>query len=205
MFRLSESLGQEIADTEGAAIGRLDDLVVRLEPQARVVRLRIRLGRRRLVDVPWEDVASFDAAGIRLRRLARPETAALGEHELLLERHVLDAQIVDLAGKCLTRVGDVELALRNGSLAVTGVEVGAEPLLRRLGLSFLARHAGASSITWADLHLGSYRGRRIQIASGKPETTLAPRASHAELLARLAPRARRRRFRLHWIRRRAPT
>ncbi len=205
MFRLSESLGQEIVDTEGAAIGRLDDLVVRLEPRPRVVRLRIRLGRRRLVDVPWEDVASFEAARIRLRRLERLETAALAEHELLLERHVLDAQIVDLAGKCLTRVGDVELALLNGSLAVTGVEVGAEPLLRRLGLRFLARHAGASWIAWADLHLGSYRGRHIQIASGKPETTLAPPASHAELVARLAPRARRRRFRLRWIRRRAPT
>lgn len=205
MFRLSESLGQEIVDTEGAAIGRLADLVVRLEPHPRVVRLRIRLGRRRLVDVPWEDVASFDAARIRLRRRARPETARLAEHELLLERHVLDAQIVDLAGKCLTRVGDLELTLLNGSLTVTRVEVGAEPLLRRLGLRFLARRAGASSIAWADVHLASHRGRRVQVAWQKPERALAPPPSHAELVAGLAPQALRRRFRMRWIRRRAPT
>jgi magnesium transporter len=205
MLRLSEVLGNDVADAQGAAIGHLVDLVVRLEPHPQVVRLRIQLGRRRVADVAWQGVESFDAAGVRLRPEAVPKALGLAEHELLLKRHVLDAQIVNLAGKCLTRVGDVELALRNGSLTVTGVEVGSEPLLRRLGLRFLARRAGASSIAWADLHLGSHRGRRIQIASGKPGTTLAPPATHAELLSRLPPRARRRRFRLRWIRRRAPT
>jgi sporulation protein YlmC with PRC-barrel domain len=204
MFRLSESLGQEIADPEGAAIGRLADLVVRLEPHPRVVRLRIRLGRRRLVDVPWEDVTSFDAAGIRLRRPARMEAAGLAENELLLERHVLDTQIVDLTGKCLTRVGDVELVLQDSSLVLTSVELGAEPLLRRLGLRFLARRARSASIAWADVHLASHRGRRVQVAWQKPERILAPPPSHAELVAGLAPKALRRRFRMRWIRRRAP-
>jgi sporulation protein YlmC with PRC-barrel domain len=203
MLRLSEVVGNDVADAQGAAIGRLVDLVVRLEPHPQVVRLRIRLGRRRVADVAWQGVESFDAAGVRLRPEAAPKVLGLSEHELLLDRHVLDAQIVNLAGKCLTRVGDVELALRDGSLTVTGVEVGAEPLLRRLGLHFIARRASCASIRWADLHLTSERGRHIQIAAGAPATTVAPQASHAELVASLVPEASRKRFRLRWIRRRA--
>jgi sporulation protein YlmC with PRC-barrel domain len=205
MPRLSEVLGHDVADAQGAAIGRLVDLVVRLDPHPQVVRLRIRLGRRRVADFAWQGVESFDAAGVRLRPGAGPKAVGLAEDELLLGRHVLDAQIVNLAGKCLTRVGDVDLALRDGSLVVTGVEVGSEPLLRRLGLHFLARRAHASSLSWADLHLASQRGRRIQVASVKQERTLTPPGSQAELIAPLAPGPRQRRFRMRWIRRRAPT
>ncbi len=86
----------------------------------------------------------------------------MAEQELLLERHVLDAQIVDLAGKRLTRVGDVELVIDDGALTVRGVEVGLAPLLRRLGLRFLVSRAGSSSIRWTDLRLtseGAHRNR----------------------------------------------
>jgi sporulation protein YlmC with PRC-barrel domain len=203
VLRLSEFLGARVVDTEGLALGRLVDVVVRLEPHPRAVRLRIRRGLRRAAETDWEDVAAVDDEGARVRPGTKTAPATLADHELLLARHVLDAQIVDLTGKCRTRVGDVELSTENGVLSVAGVEVGAAPLLRRLGLSFLVREAEATSIRWADLRLTSERGRRVQLAVVASAPTAS--VSHAELLHSLVPEARRKRFQAHWIRRRGPT
>jgi sporulation protein YlmC with PRC-barrel domain len=203
VLRLSEFLGARVVDKEGMALGRVVDVVVRLEPHPRAVRVRIKSGRRRTADVDWEEVAAVDYARVRVRAGTKTAPATLADRELLLERHVLDAQIIDLTGKCLTRVGDVELLLENGALSVAGVEVGAAPLLRRLGLRFLVGRAESTSIPWADLRLTSERGRRIQLAIVVSATKAT--VSHADLVDRLAPEARRKRFRLRWIRRRVPT
>jgi sporulation protein YlmC with PRC-barrel domain len=203
VLRLSEFLGARVEDTEGVALGRLVDVVVRLEPHPRAVRLRIRRGRRRPADVDWKDVAAVDSEGARVRSGTKTASATLADHELLLERHVLDAQIVDLTGKCLTRVGDVDLLVEDGGLSVAGVEVGAAPLLRRLGLRLLIGRGESTSIRWADLRLTSERGRLVQLAVVAPATRAV--VSHAELVDSLAPEARRKRFHLRWIRRRAST
>jgi sporulation protein YlmC with PRC-barrel domain len=203
VLRLSEFLGARVEDTEGVALGRLVDVVVRLEPHQRAVRLRIRRGRRRPADVDWKDVAAVDSEGARVRSGTKTASATLADHELLLERHVLDAQIVDLTGKCLTRVGDVDLLVEDGGLSVAGVEVGAAPLLRRLGLRLLIGRGESTSIRWADLRLTSERGRLVQLAVVAPATRAV--VSHAELVDSLAPEARRKRFHLRWIRRRAST
>lgn len=203
MLRLSELLHRSVVDAEGMALGRLADVVIQLEPHPRAVRLRIKRGRRRLADVEWEDVAAVDSDGVLVRRGTKTAPATLADHELLLERHVLDAQIVDLTGKCLTRVGDVELSVQDGVLSIAGVELGAPPLLRRLGLRFLVGQAERAFIPWADLRLTSERGRRVQLAVVAPPKP--PAVSHGELVESLVPEARRRRFHLRWIRRRVPT
>jgi sporulation protein YlmC with PRC-barrel domain len=202
MLRLSEVLGRQVLNADGRSVGRLNDLIVELDPQPRVIRLRIHVGRGHEVDISWSAVSSFESANVHLTPEAEPRTVGVRDDELLLARHVLDAQIVDLAGKCLTRVGDVELSVVDGSLIVAGVEVGTQPLLRRLGFGPLARGAHAHSLRWTDLHLASYRGRVVQLAASG--IGAAPTPSHSELVERLAPRARRRRFRFRWMRRRAP-
>jgi sporulation protein YlmC with PRC-barrel domain len=203
VLRLSELLGRHFVDPDGLAIGRLTDVVVRLGPHPKAVRLRIRRRRRETGDVAWDDVAAVDSDRVRVRPGTEATPPTLADHELLLERHVLDAQIVDLTGKCLTRVGDVELLVEDGLLSVAGVEVGAGPLLRRLGLRFFASRSESASILWTDLRLTSERGRRIQLAMVAPAATAA--VSHAELVDSLVPGARRKRFHLRWIRRRVPT
>jgi magnesium transporter len=201
---LCDTLAREVVDTDEMLAGRLVDLVVLLDPTPRVVRLRVRVGRGRFVDVPWDAVESFDSARVRLQ-LERSVPAHLADQELLLKRHVLDAQIVDFAGKRLTRVGDIELVFRNGALTVSGVAIGVEPLLRRLGLRSLAQRAQGRSIGWSDLHLASHRGQRVQAEAKEAGPHLLPEEHRAHLLASLPPKRHRRRFPIRWIRRRGPT
>jgi len=201
MLRVSEVLGRTVLTQEGRQVGRLIDLVVDLGPNPRVVRLRARGPRRRMVEVSWSAVSRVDASAVELGPKAELVDPTLRAHELLLARHILDAQIIDRRGKALTRVGDVELEIEPGALVITGVEVGARPLLRRLGLGRLARRAESRSLPWSELQLASHRGRIVQLAARNALLPGGQPPSHSDLVEGLAPGARRRRFPFRWIRR----
>jgi sporulation protein YlmC with PRC-barrel domain len=211
-----------LATEDGAKVGRLVDLVVRLDtPDPRIVRMRV--GRRRWVaEIETVFVRNLDVTPV-VSDPARLEAPRLGDDELLLGRHVLDAQIVDLEGKRVTRVGDVTIELE--SLTVAGVTVGLSAVLRRLGLRRLAEHARTESVDWRDLHLTSRRGHMLLLDSpaaalhrARPDALshlvahLPHRHAHEVLTAvgaekaeavRRAPTASARRFPFRWIRRHA--
>jgi sporulation protein YlmC with PRC-barrel domain len=203
MIRISQLVGRRVLDARRREVGRLVDLVVQLAPDPRIVRVRMREPSRQLADISWLAVSGLSPDEITLAAGAELLAPTLAEHELLLARHILDAQIIDRSGNRLSRVGDIELAVGPDDLTVSAVEVGAQPLLRRLGLGRLARRADTRSLPWAELHLSSHRGRVVQLAAlgEKLDPTTTP--SHSELVDKLAPAARRRRFPFRWIRRRA--
>jgi sporulation protein YlmC with PRC-barrel domain len=159
---LSELIGLPVVDHDGAPLGRLRDLAVSLTHAGPVV-TSVRVGSRRGVRTfAWSDGGEVDASGVRLA----PGSRVVRERpdDVLLVRDVLDRQIFATTGRHVTRVGDLALAL-NGAIRVVGVEAGAAPLLRRLGLRRLARRARGSLIAWEDLHLLSGPGHALQLAS----------------------------------------
>jgi CBS domain-containing protein len=58
---------------------------------------------------------------------------------LYLVEDLLDKQIVDVDGRKVVRINDLELAMTGGTLRVVAAEVGVAGLLRRLGVGGLAR------------------------------------------------------------------
>jgi sporulation protein YlmC with PRC-barrel domain len=224
-IRLSELLRRTVVTEANVSLGRVFDLVIRLDsPHPRVVRMRIRGATTG--DVPATLVSGYEGhALVASSQVLVPPALALDE--LLLRRHVLDAQIVDLAGRRVTRVGDIELELDGSDLTVGTVSVGAAPVLRRLGLHRLASRARPDSVDWRDLHLTARRGHELLLDSSAaavheadPEElrhlvaqlpdmhgreVLAAVGSDAAEAASFEPPLRRRRFHLRWMRRRAST
>jgi sporulation protein YlmC with PRC-barrel domain len=218
--RLTDLHRRKLETEEGAELGRIVDLVVRLDGiEPRVVRLRVRRGRTTL-----EIETAFVRAPEEEPLIGLPgklEAPKLADDELLLERHVLDAQIVDLAGRRVTRVGDVELE----GLTVSGVCIGLGPVLERLGLRGLARHAMTETVLWRNLHLTSRRGHVLMLDSPATAIHRAPPDALSHLVAHLphrrahevlqavdpgtaeaamrSPSPRPRRFPFRWIRRHA--
>jgi len=209
------------------AAGLLRDLAVRLtEPYPPVTRLRFRTGRNELV-VGWDQVSSIGGKAVELQGSSEgiPD-ASLPADELWLAEHVLDTQVIDVAGRRLVRVGDVALAEEDGSLRLAGVEIGKAAVLRRLGLRRLSRRAGSELVDWRELHLTSGRGHAIQcrttasrvhrLTAEELEAVVARLPPHraAEVVRALRPHAepatlrhpRRRRYhRVLSARRRAPS
>ena len=183
----TDELGRAVRRGDGTRIGKVDDLIVVLgETDPHVVALRVRVGRRHF-RVPWSAVASFAEDVVITDDPIEDELAG---DELLLARDVLDTQIFDLGGRRLTRVGDIELVWRDRELRVAGVDIGAAPLLRRLGLGVFAWRAAAKVIPWNELHLTSVRGHQVQLDTPTARVHTLTEDELAALGARLTPHAR---------------
>jgi hypothetical protein len=163
LLLLSELIGRPVRDPTGEESGRLRDLAVRLsEPYPSVTRLLV--GRRRARwAIDWARASNLGDQALELRETPAPGAGALGRDELWLAEHVLDTQVIDVAGRRLVRVGDVALEREGASLRLAGVEIGKAAVLRRLGLRRLARRAGSELIDWRELHLTSRRGHALQL------------------------------------------
>lgn len=180
---LSACLGLPVRD-DGRRIGRLTDLGALPsdgEPSVSGVVVAVR-GRGRAW-APWSAVRTMSAEEVTI------DPTALGPVPagVLLARDVLDAQLIDLSGRRVIRVGDVDLALRPGSAppVVTGVQTGADSVLRRLGLRRLAARARPEAIPWRELHLPAHPGATLTVQTARPALRgLAP-SEHRRLSARL--------------------
>jgi hypothetical protein len=171
MLALTDHLGQHVFDRADARVGTVADLAARLGGHAPpVTRLLVRTGRRQTAAVPWGDVVDFERSGVTLRCGAREleSDPGLGGDELRLMRDIVDTQIVDVSGRRVVRVADVELERRDGDLFVVGVDVGLASLVRRLGLRPLARRLRVRSVSWSQLYPASAGPPALSLPSRRP-------------------------------------
>jgi CBS domain-containing protein len=88
--------------------------------------------------VPIAEVA-VDRDGPLLLDAAPTIESPPDDAALLLVEDLLDKQIVDVDGRKVVRINDLELAMTGGTLRVVAAEVGVAGLLRRLGAGRVAR------------------------------------------------------------------
>ncbi len=173
MLLLSRLLHGDVLDAHGSSVGVITDVVARADPdRALPVVEYVELARRRRpsVLVPCTALDMAHPRHVRLKTAVAQDSPFAagppGDDEIRLARDVLDAQVVDITGRRVTRVADVVITRRaGGQLEVVGVEVGFDAVLRRLGATWLARRIGNDAIAWTDLHLLSERGHSIQLAA----------------------------------------
>ena len=170
MLLLTRVTGQQVNTPDGRPLGRLADLTTRLDGSGSahlVERLMIRGRDGRTALVPWDAVEHFGTRQVVVD--AEPTglhtgAPALAPDEVLLNRDVLDTQIVDVVGQRLARVADVVMGrTRDGRLELLGAEVGFNGVLRRLGLRRLPPREDI--VAWSDLHLTSERGHAVQLST----------------------------------------
>src|SRR5215475_14234028 len=133
---LSELLGATVRDDSGAATGRVREIAV--SPQEHPTRVAFFIVRT----PTGERVLRPDAirsAGATVRATsgaAHWEPYHVSDGVLLLKRDLLDQQIIDVHGRKVVRVNDVELDAtpvnNHVTLAVLAVDVGARGAIRRL-------------------------------------------------------------------------
>jgi magnesium transporter len=142
---LSELLGSPVYDASGAASGRVREVAVApQEDRSKVAVLFVKTnsGNRLL---PLTAVSAING-GVRTSTPAKQWGEADGaEGLLLLSRDLLDQQVIDVHGRKVVRVNDIdfyhETVLGRPLLKVEGVDVGARGALRRLLKGVLPPHA----------------------------------------------------------------
>jgi magnesium transporter len=121
-------------------IGRVADFVVAkpdaVFPQVDGLVIKTTQGLR---FAPIETVSDVDRNGNVALTIAPKEPAPSEEQELYLVADLLDKQIVDVDGRKVVRINDIEVANTGGRLRVVAADVGIAGLLRRLGLRSFGR------------------------------------------------------------------
>ena len=189
---LSSLLGRTVRSSEGARIGRLVDVSVRLsDPHPGIERMLVRAGRATTTFIPWSAVERLSPRELTLAPATTITPPTLSDpvlvaSEILLRRDVLDTQVVDLSGLRLSRVSEVLLARRgDGTLGAAAVDLGLVALLPRLGLRN-ATSPPQRPVDWQDLHFASPRAHAVQLSMDTAGYQRLGPKGLAELLTRLS-------------------
>jgi magnesium transporter len=136
---ISELVGRR-ATINDLPIGKVADFVVSrpdaVFPQVDGLVIKTAQGLR---FAPIETVADVDHDGNVALTMAPKEPAPPEQEELYLVADLLDKQIVDVDGRKVVRINDIEVANTGGRLRVVAADVGLAGLLRRLGLRSFGR------------------------------------------------------------------
>ncbi|HVN70218.1 MAG TPA: CBS domain-containing protein [Candidatus Binatia bacterium] len=136
---ISELVGRRVT-IDDLPIGKVSDLLVgkpdAVFPQIDGLVVKTAQGLR---FAPIETVADVDRDGNVALTMAPKEPAPPEQEELYLVADVLDKQIVDVDGRKVVRINDIEVANTGGRLRVVAADVGLAGLLRRLGLRAFGR------------------------------------------------------------------
>jgi CBS domain-containing protein len=131
---ISELVGRR-ATIEDRPIGKVADFVVgkpdAVFPQVDGLVIKTPQGLR---FAPIDTVADVDRNGNVALTIAPSEPAPPEQQELYLVADLLDKQIVDVDGRKVVRINDIEVANTGGRLRVVAADVSLAGLLRRLGL-----------------------------------------------------------------------
>ena len=136
LVHLSLLLGTPVVDAAGQTLGRLREIAITPGPVAPVVSELIWGGKKDLQAVPPAGLEHTPNGELRLRGGVQPRPFSMAEPVLLLDRDLMDQQIIDVHGRKVVRVNDVSLLWfsheAGAELRVLEVEVGTRGAMRRL-------------------------------------------------------------------------
>lgn len=185
MLYLSQLLGRHIRDLEGERVATIKDVIVLLgvEDHPPVTGLVARYRRRDFFLPRWR-LQEFSEQGVRLNTdILDLRPFARREGEVLLARDVLDKQLIDVDGKRVVRVNDVQLIEVANEWRVTGADVSLQGFLRRLSPhNFIGTNRPVEVIDWADVGYLAIDGATVQLKSSRDKLARL----HPVEIARLA-------------------
>ena len=202
-------VGMPVVDAEGKVHGRVQELAVDVGADStRVSGLlltRREGGKTHRSMVPVGSLEQPKSADKALRTSVKPESVPSLTDSLLLERDLLDQQIIDVDGRKVVRVNDVNLAWTkdagNGestALLIEEVEIGLRGAARRLlkGLpagtvDSIVRSIPSRVIPWSCVDvIDRDPARRVRLKIGQERLAKLHPSDIADILEELAPAER---------------
>jgi magnesium transporter len=207
---LTELLGATVYDLSGAPSGRVHEVTLApQEDRSRISSLIVKTKSGNRV-LPFSAVSSIDG-GVRATTAAGAWPAVNGTEGLfLLERDLLDQQVIDVNGRKVVRVNDVDLQVDSGKikdkdkdadrthpvLRVLSVDVGARGAVRRLlrgvapkpALQALLGRIPPHSIPWNFIDvIETDPARRVKLKTSYEGLSKLHPADIADIVEDLAP------------------
>ena len=200
---LTALLGTPVTDAQGHLRGRLKDIAVATGPDAGKVAGLVLKTRTGLCIVPSQDVMATPAGTLELRSSGALVPLEDQGNYLYLAQDLVDRQIIDIHGRKVVRVNDVDLEwMGKGAahlLRVAEVEIGLrgafrrvfKGLLPRASLEKFSRKFGPSGIPWQFVDVIEVDpARRVKLRIEYERLAEMHPSDLAEILEDLAPAER---------------
>jgi len=200
---LTALLGTPVTDAQGHIRGRLKDIAVATGPDAGKVAGLVLKTRSGLFIVPSQEVMETPSGTLELRSAGALVPLQDQGNYLYLQQDLVDRQIIDVHGRKVVRVNDVDLEwMGQGAahlLRVAEVEVGMRGALRRVfkgllpraSLEALSRKFKASGIPWQFVDVIEVDpARRVKLRIAHERLAAMHPSDLAEILEDLAPAER---------------
>jgi len=193
---LSEILKKDVVDQFGRKVGTLWDLsIIPGAEYPSVTRLILRKGRQ-LLEVPFKCLQLFNRFVITVDLSeTSPGIYSFKEGDILIKKHILDKQIVDVNGAKVVRVNDLKLGEGDGTVCVIGIDVGPNGILRRIdGGTFIQKALKAfnkpikeSIIGWSYLQTMDPQLRHLTLNVAKKQLGKLHPSDLAQILTEMDP------------------
>jgi sporulation protein YlmC with PRC-barrel domain/CBS domain-containing protein len=200
---LTAMLGTPVTDAQGEVRGKLKDIAVATGAEAGRVAGLVLKTRSGLQIVPSNQVMETPAGNLELRSPSALQPLVGDENYLFLQQDLIDRQIIDIHGRKVVRVNDVDLEwMGQGGvhlLRVSEVEVGLrgaiqrifKGLLPRQALESISRRFAARGIPWHFVDVIEVDpARRVKLRIEHERLAEMHPSELAEILADLAPAER---------------
>ncbi len=192
MLYVSQILNRPVFDARNEKIAVINDVIVRYgdEEHPPVIGLVARY-RRRNFFMPSRDFTDLGPHGARMTSVILDLTPFIRrEGEVLLGKDVLDNQLIDVDGKRVVRVNDVQLIEAGDIWRVSGADVSLQGFVRRLmPTGFYGSDRPVEVIDWADVgYLATDTATvTVQLKSSKDKLSRLHPVEIAQLAESLSP------------------
>ncbi|MBP6002645.1 MAG: magnesium transporter [Pyrinomonadaceae bacterium] len=192
MLYLSQILNRPIFDARNEKIAVINDVIVRYgrEDYPPVIGLVARY-RRRNFFMPRRDVSELGLHGAKMRSAILDLSPFVRrEGEVLLGKDVLDNQLIDVDGKRVVRVNDVQIIQAGSMWRVSGADVSLKGFVRRLmPKGFYGSDHIVEVLDWADVgYLATDTATvTVQLKSSKDKLSRLHPVEIAQLAETLSP------------------
>jgi sporulation protein YlmC with PRC-barrel domain/CBS domain-containing protein len=202
-------VGMQVVDASGRSLGRVQELAVDVGRDSnRVSGLLLSKGGHNKAHgsmVAVQDLDAPRASDKRLRTNSPPHPVPSLSDTLLLERDLLDQQIIDVDGRKVVRVNDVNLAWAEDgptghttTLLIQDVEIGLRGAARRLlkglptgALDGIVNSIPSRLIPWSCVDvIDRDPARRVRLKIGQERLAKLHPSDIADILEELAPAER---------------
>lgn len=165
---ISEIINKPVIDSEGTKIGKFKDFVASVSVTYPIVEaITIRTADKKDFNVPWEYIDSINKE-IKLKiKFTDITEYKLKNRDILLADEVLDKQVVDLEGRKLKRINDLQFATTQNYYRLIGADISFKGILRRLGLEKIPKGFGIKlkddNISWKDVDVLESNVSRLKL------------------------------------------
>jgi magnesium transporter len=192
MLYLSQILGRPIFDAEGEKIAVVKDIIVRYGEEEYPPLIGI-VGRyrRRNFFISRKRIQLVSETGVRMNsEVINLKPFLRREGEVMLAKDVLDNQLIDVDGKRVVRVNDVQIISAADEWRVSGADVSLQGFLRRLmPVGFYGSSRPVEVLDWADVgYLATDKtAGAVQLKSSKDKLSRLHPVEIAQLAESLSP------------------